>query len=189
MKGAAESVLPLVLGVIIAAAVLVIGFGIIGKAKSGVEDIWNTGASFEQRLDAMDGLYLACNDWMSGSERYKAESILTTYKLPDRMRPYRRVWDACGMELEEVAQHCYSQTESDSRMCAGKGYILSSYDTMGDCLATCDVITNLYQKCEVSCKDKVVTCFEYLIKEANTYDFMRGDMTFITTRDLEEACE
>ncbi len=189
MKGAVESVLPLVLGVIIAGAVLVIGFGIMGRAKGGVEDIWNTGANFQQRLDAMDSLYRSCNDWMTGSERYSADAILNTYKLPDRMRPYRKVWDACGRDLEEVAQKCYAQTEGDNRRCAGKGYILSSYDAMTNCLSTCSVIKDIYSKCEVSCKDNVVTCFEYIIKEGTTSDFVRGNLDFISTHTLERACE
>ena len=143
MKGAAESVLPLVLGVIVAGAILVIGFGIMGRAKGGVEDIWNTGASFQQRMDAMDGLYLSCNDWMTGAERYNADSILNTYKLTDRMRPYRYVWASCGEELEEVAEKCYVQQE-DSGECAGKGYISSEESIMTDCLSTCTVIRDIY---------------------------------------------
>ncbi|MBR9681961.1 MAG: hypothetical protein GOV00_04150, partial [Candidatus Altiarchaeota archaeon] len=174
MRGSVESVLPLVMGVIIAGAILVIGFGIMGKAKGGVEDIWNTGANFQQRMDAMDGLYLSCDDWMTGAEKYKAEAILDTYKLPDRMRPYKYVWAACGENLEELSQRCYTQSDEDGKYCAGRGFLQASNDDVIDCLSTCSVIKDVYEKCAVSCRDDIISCFESLMQEARTSDFVKG---------------
>lgn len=185
MRGMDQQVIPLVLGVIIAGALLVIGFTVIGQAKGGIEDLQETGANFQQRLDAMDNLYLACRDWTTG-DRYNAEKILNTYKIPDRMKPYKYPRTRCGDPLEELAQRCYKQGSSYGSECAGDGYISAGEIEISTCTRVCGNVQLIYEKCEVACGDYVVGCFEYIINNMGS-SIDDSDMLVPSTM-LERAC-
>ncbi|HDR53447.1 MAG TPA: hypothetical protein ENN60_02120 [archaeon] len=184
MKGIDQQIIPLVLGVIIAGALLIVGFTVISQAKGGIEDLQSTSEQFQQRLEAMDNLYLACRDWTTG-DRYNAEKILNTYKLPDRMQPYRYPRTRCGEPLKELAQKCYRGTETYGG-CAGNGYISAGETEVSTCTTVCRNVQIIYEKCEVACNNNVVSCFEYLIESQGSS--ISSDSMSVPTNLLNRAC-
>ena len=125
MKGATQ-VIGVVMAVIIAAAIMVLSFRILGTANQGIEDIENTGKTQQQRLSGVQSIAQSCEDWMTG-DTYSANSVLNTYKLPEKMRPYDDVWKYCGDLLDETAKECYDP-DVDRGDCAGGGIISASAD-------------------------------------------------------------
>jgi len=183
MKGA-SNVIMFIIAVIIAASILLLSFDILGLAKGGIEDITGTGQTYQQRLAGVQSLSQVCNDWMGG-EKFNAESILKVYKLPDKIRPYRDLWNGCGEDLESLANECFNEREA-TRDCAGNGFIRADADEMLSCTNACSNVNRIFEKCDASCPDYAALCFENLLE-----DFSASELTktvTITNNALEYAC-
>lgn len=184
MKGV-SNVITVVMAVIIAAAIMVISFRVLGTATSGIEDIEEQGKTYQQRLAGVQSLSQACTDWLYG-DKYEAGAILETYELPNKMRPYSKVSDTCGSDLESVARECYNEQEV-TRDCAGNGYIKASITEMTICTKVCSNVILIQQKCEASCSQKTAICFENIVNALASSE-LRGTVS-LDDRTIERACE
>ena len=185
MKGATQ-VIGVVIAVIIAASILVLSFRILGTANKGIEDIQDTGKTQQQRLAGVQSLAQTCDDWMTG-ETYSSNSILNTYELTTKMRPYDDIWKYCGELLDDTAKECYD-TDVDRGDCAGGGFISSSADIISICRKTCSNIMDVFDTCSASCSSKKGICFEtYIAKYVSGREISR-DLTISPTR-IDDACE
>lgn len=185
MRGA-SNVIMFIIAVIIAASILLISFDILGIAKGGIEDITGTGETYQQRLAGVQSLSQVCSDWLYGN-KYSAESILKVYKLPDKMRPYKDLWNGCGEDLESLANECFNEQEA-TRDCAGNGFISSDAGEIQACTNACSNAIKIFDKCDASCSDYSALCFEYLLEDFSANELTRGQVT-VTDRALEYACE
>lgn len=180
-----NNVITIVMAVITAAAILIISFNVLGSTTEGIEDIEKTAETQQQRLQGVQSLSQACQDWLYGN-KYSAADILETYRLPDKMRPYTKVYDTCGADLEAVARECYNEQEV-TRDCAGNGFIKASITEMTICTRTCTNIINLYQKCAASCSKRAGICFDNILLDLSSSD-LRGSLS-VDDRTIERACE
>lgn len=178
MKGD-SNVIFLVIAVIIGASILLLSLGILGKVKRGVDDM---GPVEEQ----MVSLSQTCENWLYG-DKYSAEAIINTYKLPEKMRPFSSAKSACGDEIEELAQKCITSTASG---CAGEGIIKSDALELNQCTRTCLNIIEIFHLCEISCADSKLLCFESIVSNAGSSG-LRGSLENLglTSSQLERACE
>lgn len=182
MKGDTSQAIVIVIAVIIAAAILIFSLKILGTANQGVTDIQNTGKTQQQRLVGAQGLAQTCNDWLTG-DKFNAKSILQTYKLPDKLRPYKTSYSACGEDLYKTAQKCFNEQDV-TKECAGNGYIKSTEVTT--CSNVCLNIKKIFDKCDASCSSTVGQCFENLLNDRTANELTKG--VDISTREIERAC-
>lgn len=182
MKGATSQAITVVIAVIIAASILIFSLKIIGSANQGVTDIQNTGETQQQRLVGAQGLVQSCNDWLTGN-KFNAKSILQTYKLPDRLRPYEKAYSACGEDLYKTAQKCFNEQDVTYE-CAGNGYIKSKEVTT--CSNVCLNIKKIFDKCEASCSSTAGQCFENILTDRTSHQLMKD--IDVSTREIELAC-
>lgn|GEM_PF-3017109 len=185
MKGATQ-VIGVVMAVIIAASIMVLSFRILGSANKGIDDIENTGKTQEQRLAGVQSVAQTCQDWTTG-DTYKADAILNTYKLPDKMRPYDDVWKYCGEPLDEIAKKCFD-VDKDRGECAGNGYISSGSTTISLCRKTCANIINIFNTCSASCPSKAGGCFETYLSTYATGRTISKSLD-ITPSLITKACQ
>jgi hypothetical protein len=127
----------------------------------------------------------ACQDWLYG-DKYDADAILQTYKLPDKMRPYDKVFSTCGDDLESVARACFNEQDI-TRDCAGNGFIKSSITEMSICTKVCSNIISTYEKCYASCSRNAGICFENILIDLSSSQ-LRGTLS-LDDRTIERACE
>ena len=187
MKGV-SNVITVVMAVIIAAAIMVISFRVLGSATEGLEDIEGTAKTQQQRLAGVQSLSQACEDWLYG-DKYEANAILQTYELPDKMRPYEDVMRACGEPIEDLARECFNAQEA-VRDCAGNGYISASAPTMLDCTKTCSRVMKIYETCDASCPKEAGICFEYILENYVSRSDLTGRSELsISDSWVERACQ
>ncbi len=179
-----NQVIMLVIMVIIGSSLLFLGLKTIGMVGGGIKDIQNIGTSERQKFENMQSLASACEDWLYG-DKYSADAILNTYRLPARMRPYVRVWSICGEELNNIAQNCYKETEV-TRDCAGGGYLKADSYVIESCSNICVNVRKIYDKCSNACPDKGGICFEKIVDSLGS-SIDDSDLQ-IRGSELERAC-
>ncbi|MBR9689382.1 MAG: hypothetical protein GOV01_00595 [Candidatus Altiarchaeota archaeon] len=184
MRGVTQ-VITVVMAVIIAASIMVISFKILGTANRGIDDIKSSAATQQQRLTGIQGLSQACDDWVTG-DKFDAEAILKTYKLPDKMRPYTKVYDACGRDLEDVAKTCFNEQDI-TKDCAGNGFIISSIFEMSSCTMTCSNIKSIFSICDAACSSNSGQCFEIIVNGISSSGWYKP--LDLTEREITNACE
>lgn len=182
MKGD-SNVIFLIIAVIVGASILLMSLGIIGKASRGIDDIQNTGLTEQQRLAGAVSLSQTCEQWLYG-DKYSAEAILSTYKLPEKMKPFSSVDLACGENIKTLAQNCLTREVSG---CAGDGLIESDAYEITDCTRTCSNVIEIFGICETSCPDKKLLCFEGILNYFGSSELKK---TFeVSTSEVDKACE
>ena len=156
----AEQVVWVVVGVILAIAVLGFGIYLVTMTQEKMP---------EPKAPEVNNLYSACRDWLTAGNRYNAVNILDQYKLPEVAEPF-------GQNQYGKLQFC-SETlmeEALTAKIAGQTNVAISGPGVVGCISACSNVKachdTILNKHPSFTEDQVITCLTNHLLRVQTGD-------------------
>ncbi len=164
-RGISQVVL-LVVAVLVAGALMVVGFNVLKKISTGTEGMWSSGEEFQKRIKGAKDIYEMCDSW--SKDGFPSDTAtLKDIGITKKMRLYPALKQLCAIPLENAISLCEDVTMKDTpefkQECVDVNNLFRGSPTMTNCITICNRIVAIGDECAKTCSAKKNICFVNII--------------------------
>ena len=168
-----EAPVMLVIIVIIGAAILMLGMGLIGQVGASLEGMMGMGETVKAEFTPKD-IRTVCSTWLSSGSKKNDPDTIFNLGVSDAFKPYPRFWEACGDPLSALVTVCKSGSDTCEDGIINKNAYavgrelgrtfgkVTGDDIISCCVTSCGIATKDYDQCSLTSNSEaeLVTCFD-----------------------------